>query len=97
MESYTINHKPNSRVRTSEVTIEQVESLYIGKGNCCRCGCGGKYIYPKTELDVAKINAVLEKMSSGIYEVESIDDKFFEIVIKTHKSGNTLVNAIYLK
>ena len=97
MESYTISHTPNHSVRTRLITIEQVESLYIGKGNCCRCGCGGEYIYPNTEIDIAKINAVLEKMSSGLYEVESIDDKFFEIVIKTRKSGNTLVNAIYLK
>jgi hypothetical protein len=25
---------------------EKVTKIYMGKDNCCRCGCAGEYVYP---------------------------------------------------
>lgn len=25
------------------LTFEDIENIYVGKKNCCRCGCGGEY------------------------------------------------------
>jgi hypothetical protein len=67
---------------TTDISLEQVEEIYVGKGNCCRCGCGGDYFkvaeHPKA---IKKIKHYLKKMASGKYAVESIENYIFEIVL----------------
>lgn len=66
----------------TEISLDSVESIYIGKGNCCRCGCGGDYFRPSEHPKATKkIKHYLKKMASGKYEVESIENYIFEIVI----------------
>ena len=100
--SYSINHQPvKPNPKSSIITIDQVDKLYIGLGNCCRCGCGGEYISPDSDENIKIIEKVLAKMSKGTIEVESQDDYIFEIVIKkwvTAKGDEqTKVNCLYLK
>ncbi len=92
--SHTIIHTPiQPRQKSTSISIDQVVNLYIGKGKCCRCGCGGKYFYP--EKDSGKIMEVIEQMTSGKFEVESIDDEIFEIILD--RRGKQKVATLYLK
>jgi hypothetical protein len=34
----------NNELDFLNVTLSQVSQIYVGKDNCCRCGCGGTYI-----------------------------------------------------
>lgn len=75
-----------SRINTMSVapsfTVEQVESLYIGKGHCCRCGCGGEYFRVAEDPKHAKkIKHFLKKMASGKYVVTELDGYIFEIAL----------------
>jgi len=96
---YSIKHQPMVNEMQIDITIENVDSMYEGKGNCCRCGCGGEYY--TTEKNTRKIENALKRMTSGQYKVESIDNKIFEIVIgeSTDRFGQlkTKVQTIYLK
>ena len=89
--NYQINHKNygghknpelNLPELTTEISLDKVESIYIGKGNSCRCGCGGEYFRPSEHPKASKkIKHFLKKMASGKYEVESIDNYIFEIIL----------------
>lgn len=76
-------------------TIEQVKKLYIGKGNSCRCGCGGEYIYPSDESGLIESNAkrierYLKKFASGKYPVDAQEAGAYDIYeIDLSRSGNT--------
>ena len=95
---YEITHTPIHGKKRHEFSFEQVENLYIGNGNQCRCGCGGEYYYPD-EYGTKKIKEALAKMSSGEYEVESIDDRVFEIVLRKERTfrGKNKVMTLYFK
>ena len=95
MESYFIHHTPLVRKTNTEITFDKVEQVYIGKGNCCRCGCGGEYYTAKENPE--EVKKALDKLSSGKYEVESQDDYIFEAEISCTKKGNTKVICLYLK
>ena len=76
-------------------TVEQVESLYIGKGHCCRCGCGGDYFRVAEDPKHAKkIKHFLKKMASGKYSVTELGGYIFEIELS--KSGHDRVACFYL-
>lgn len=95
---YSIKHTPMCTNNQIDITIDNVEKLYDGKGNCCRCGCGGEYYY-NTEENSAIIKDCLDKMASGKFKVESIDNNIFEIVLKKWKTKSGLqlkVQTIYL-
>jgi hypothetical protein len=83
------------------ITIEQVNNLYIGKGHCCRCGCGGNYYDVKADASHAKkIQHYLKKFASGKYSVTEQaglgDEHLYEINLS--RSGNTdRVATIYIK
>ena len=96
---YAIKHKPLSDKREHELNFDNVENLYIGNGNCCRCGCGGDYYEPQDEDGAIKIKVALAKMASGEYAVESIDDNIFEIVLRKERSfrGKNKVMTLYMK
>lgn len=92
---YKIKHTTSDTLYKEIVlTIDQVDKLYIGKGNCCRCGCGGDYI--EVDKNERAIEKALRQMSSGEFEVRSIDDYIFEIT--TSESNNyERVKTLYLK
>jgi hypothetical protein len=90
---YKIEHKPIDN--TKRIDISMVDSLYEGRGDCCRCGCGGNYYYP--DKNIRKIKNALKRMASGLYNVISIDDYIFEIELETFESGRTKVQTLYLK
>lgn len=76
-------------------TVDQVESLYIGKGHCCRCGCGGDYFrVAEDPAHAKKIKHFLKKMASGKYVVTELGGYIFEIELS--KSGHDRVACFYL-
>jgi hypothetical protein len=80
-------------------SLGQIEQMYEGRGNCCRCGCAGNY--HTLENNSRKIINALQKMASGKYHVESIDDYIFEIVLKEYTNrwgefSRNKVQTIYL-
>ena len=84
----------------NSLSVEQVESLYIGKGNCCRCGCGGNYFRTKDDASHAKkIKHYLKKLASGNYTVTEQaglgDEYIYEIDLS--KSGHDRVATFYIK
>lgn len=34
----------NNQTDFLNATLNQVSQVYVGKDNCCRCGCGGTYV-----------------------------------------------------
>jgi hypothetical protein len=104
--TFTIEHTPYrspemeaQQPRKTTISLGQIDQMYEGRGNCCRCGCGGNY--HTLERNSRKIINALQKMASGKYHVESIDDYIFEIVLKeyTDKWGEfsrTKVQTIYI-
>lgn len=105
--NFTITHTP---YRTSDEPVQEpreinfslgdIDQMYEGRGNGCRCGCGGNYF--NLERNSRKIINALQKMASGRYDVESIDDYIFEIQIdeyydKWGQLSRTKVQTIYLK
>ena len=93
---YKVNYTDSTtkEAKSAVITIDQVDNLYIGKGNCCRCGCGGEY-YEIDENERA-IEKALRQMSSGIYEVSAINDYIFEIITSVN-GGYERVKTLYLK
>lgn len=95
-------HSPELGVqepRDITFSLGDIDQLYEGRGNCCRCGCGGNYY--NLERNSRKIINALQKMTSGRYDVESIDDYIFEITIDEYydKYGQftrNKVQTIYL-
>ena len=84
-----------SLLQAPSFKVEQVESLYIGKGNCCRCGCGGDYFRVAEDPKHAKkIKHYLKKLASGNYRVLAQDGYIFEIELS--KSGYDRVATFYL-
>jgi hypothetical protein len=100
--THTPMHSPELGVpEPKEITFSlgQIDQMYEGRGNCCRCGCGGNYY--NLERNSRKIINALQKMESGRYDVESIDDYIFEITIdeyydKWGQLSRTKVQTIYL-
>ena len=77
-------------------TPEDVSCVYVGKPNCCMCGCSGDYFYTsknaakasqdrgyevtKNEINDAKVNTVLGLFKQGEC-IENIDDYIFTKII----------------
>lgn len=95
----TITHTPYPYKRQREITLDMVDKLYVGKGNNCRCGCGGNYYEPAEHAK--KIERSIKKFASGKYEVHSQDDYIFEIVLSERDGAygrtQTYVHTLYLK
>lgn len=90
-------HRPYSYQRKRTLYFENIEKLYIGKGNYCRCGCGGMYYYPDNDNGKAKIlDALLRfhQYSTIGKDIFSIDDYIFEIQIDKEED---IVCTIYEK
>ena len=61
-----------------------VTKIYSGKDDCCRCGCGGTYIYPYNK----RFNYVLKKASEALCDLETAD--------ATHHSRFMLDDTAYV-
>ena len=87
-------------ISPNAISLEQVESLYIGKGHCCRCGCGGEYYRVSEDANHAKkIRHYLKKLASGkysIYEQAGLGDEYI-YEINLSKSGHDRVACFYIK
>jgi hypothetical protein len=84
-----------SLLNPPSVALENVESLYIGKGHCCRCGCGGNYFRIEEDpKNAKKIKHYLKKLASGKYSVLVQDGNILEIELS--KSGHDRVATFYL-
>lgn len=94
MESFFIHHTPLVRKTNTEITLDKVDKVYIGKGNCCRCGCGGEYYTAKDNPE--EVKKALKKLSSGRYEIESQDDYIFEAEVSRTKNHSKVI-CLYLK
>jgi hypothetical protein len=60
---YKIKHTSSKGDGEIIITIDQVDKLYIGKGNNCRCGCRGEYF--DADEHEGKIIKALRDMASG--------------------------------
>ena len=89
---YTIKHKPIEDYKLIDIKFEDVDQLYIGKGNSCRCGCKGEYYSPSEAPKTIK--QTLERMSNGTYIVTSIENYIFEIQVNEERD---IVHTLYLK
>ena len=95
--SFNITHTPFARPSSMTITIDQVDKLYLGKGNNCRCGCAGEY------HDAAEnpklVTKYLAMMASGEYEVESQDGYIFEIELsqRVRKNDYGVVTSVHKK
>lgn len=91
---YKIKHTSSAGEGEITITLDQVDNLYIGKGNNCRCGCRGEYF----EIDEheGKIIKALKQMASGEFEVRSIDNRIFDITTSV-KGNYERAKTIYLK
>jgi len=77
-------------------TPEDVSCVYVGKPNCCMCGCSGDYFYTsknaakagqdrgyevtEDEINDAKVNTVLELFEQS-GRIENIYDYIFTKII----------------
>ena len=82
-------NEPMTIQKTFEFDFKNVTSVYRGKLNQCRCGCGGDYLYTNHEADRLNIGRTehfikgsdkaiqndLQKFMSGKYEVKFDEDK----------------------
>lgn len=96
---YRQSDEPVQPEREITFSLGQIDQMYEGRGNGCRCGCGGNYF--NLEHNSRKIINALQKMESGRYDVESIEDYIFEITIdefydKWGQLSRTKVQTIYL-
>jgi hypothetical protein len=90
----------NPSISPSAISLEQVESLYIGKGRCCRCGCGGNYFRIEEDpKNAKKIKHYLKKLASGKYPVYEQDGLGGEYIyeINLSNSGHDRVATFYIK
>ena len=76
----------------SELSLEQIRTVYKGINHICRCGCGGDYFYPNVETDAVKIKRMLKRAIGYIkdgneFEVSDefgVTEKEYYINIPTH-------------
>jgi hypothetical protein len=88
-----------SRPIPASLAPEQVQ-LYVGKGHCCRCGCGGNYFRTSEDAGHAKkIRNYIKKLLSGKYAVTEQaglgDEYIYEIELS--KSGADRVATFYIQ
>jgi len=84
-----LTHTPYGTTDEKYVEFDEskIEQIYYGKGNCCRCGCGGYYAQPDSDIQTDKdiMRKALKLFRSGKREIESIDGFVFEIKLSGDK------------
>jgi hypothetical protein len=62
-----------------ELTIEQVSQVYLGRRNCCRCGCGGDYTStsfadgPRSEVNDSLVAKRLKRAQDLVKQGADVD------------------------
>ena len=81
----SFDHTPRTYNERASFDISAIEKVYIGAGECCRCGCGGDYHYMKDYATHAEVRAVfdsvLKVLQSSDVEVLRQDGYIFEVVL----------------
>ncbi len=84
-----LKHTPHNTLEKKYVEFDEseIEQIYYGKGKCCRCGCGGYYAQPNSDIQKDKdiMRKALKLFRSGEREIESIDGFVFEIKLSGDK------------
>lgn len=97
-----IKSKKNNQMENQVMTIEQVmqlditqvDKVYQGVDNNCRCGCAGEYYYA-TE-DAQKVEKLLKKAKKYIKEGVNYEIYDFGVNVPTHdKSAKGKCVTIY--
>ena len=105
MENFRVTAKPMEMTQTFEINFDKITSVYRGKLDCCRCGCGGNYLY--TSVEAEKLNAdrdkhfikssdraimnEIKKFVSGDYEVQFTCDGYDnELILEIHTHDSEL-------
>ena len=52
------------------IKLHRVEKVYSGKALNCYCGCSGKYWYPDSEVSLAKVKRIVNKLNKHLNEVQ---------------------------
>ena len=84
MKNFKVIAKPMEHTETFQINFDKITKVYRGKLDCCRCGCGGNYLY--TSIEAERLNADrdnhfikssdraimndIKKFVSGDYEVK---------------------------
>ena len=99
MKPIEINAVPMSFEKTFQIKLENINQVYIGKLDWCRCGCGGDYLQTKQEADrinkeagrrlvrsnEKKILSAINKFASADYQVKFMEwENEFCLEIQTH-------------
>jgi hypothetical protein len=96
-------HTPIVHRTNGAIELKNIEKIYLGKGEQCRCGCGGEYTYLETSGEYVKgepkkIERMLKRFSkfAETREVTSSENYIFEVNVS--KTGETnRVMTIMLK
>ena len=103
MTTIEFTHTPIVTKSKATIELENVEKIYLGKGNECRCGCSGEYTHLKSRgKDITgepeKIKRMLKRFlkNSETREVVSIENDIFEVNV-SRKGDTDRVMTIYLK
>lgn len=84
VERINVEATPLFERKRFEIDVEKVTTIYKGKLDCCRCGCGGDYFEPLTsngnESRAFKNALEILKTSDKVRYQEYDDENVFEIV-----------------
>lgn len=103
MKEFTIIHEPVTHTRNIDFTLEDIDQIYLGEGDCCRCGCAGTYATSDNPSLIKRRMSRFMKIYSDGYigkevKVKSIDNYIFEIEVSRHEgTKGSQVLTIYLK
>jgi len=87
----------NEVLKEIEFLMDDVEKIYIGKGDHCRCGCGGEYYNNNVAVDKAKIQRAVKKFLKLTSERDVISIKDYILEMNVSKNGERdWVYTIYL-
>jgi len=85
--------RTTKEVFVSDITVDQISSVYVGKPNKCMCGCAGKYTYTSQnrayaskdrgydisddEVNDARVTRAFNKFMKDEQVAENNDDYIF--------------------
>ena len=71
--------------------IEEIEKVYSGQDNACRCGCKGDYAYDEKKIKM-RLNRALKFIKNGEATFEQIGNTCINVSF-----GDNRAITIYLK
>lgn len=94
--SRSTNNITKDKFLTSE--LKDISQVYLGKRNCCRCGCGGEYAStsymdePRADVNDELVAKRLKRAKKLVQEGANIDagDNYFDV-----QTGNDRTLTFY--